>query len=546
VAGRRCRGARGGGRGLTFAVLSVVAAGLASMPASADPDDLDVSFGGTGLVTVEDAAPFATASAVAPDGSVVIGGRGSEVGSSSTVVRLTSDGLLDQTFGGDGIVEVQLGVTTRINDLVVQPDGKVVAVGAVDFLLPAPGPGLPVDQVTLGVVMRFRSDGVFDTSFGASGSIFLGALAYGNPFDASFEAVSLQPDGMILAAGNLTGNPNGQVVARYTTNGQIDAGFGTNGSVVTAGAVVLSDVTLLEDGSFVVPSWDPAELGPDLFVTRYDATGAVDPDFGEAGRVTLGYGVDPPSNVAVQPDGKLLISSDEFPSSSIVRLLADGNLDGTFGDLGVSGELAAIATEGDLAVQPDGGILVAGTFKGSSSLPLAVGRLLPNGTLDTSFGTDGAVRLVQRGLGTAVHVLANGRIMVTGRNFGGQPRLYVARLVGSPPATCQGRAVTVYLGSGQQPTSGDDVVLGTRRADTIDGLEGRDVICGLGGGDLIDGGPGRDILIGGRGADTLRGGDGRDRLVGGGGRDTLDGGGGRDRCMGGPGQDTATSCESGS
>lgn len=83
----------------------------------------------------------------------------------------------------------------------------------------------------------------------------------------------------------------------------------------------------------------------------------------------------------------------------------------------------------------------------------------------------------------------------------------------------------------------DDIRVGTRRDDTINGNGGNDTLRGLGGDDLIDGGLGNDILKGGIGEDFLDGGGGRDRLVGGADNDILFGGNGFDTLIGGDGVD---------
>ncbi|HXH79298.1 right-handed parallel beta-helix repeat-containing protein [Nocardioides sp.] len=80
-----------------------------------------------------------------------------------------------------------------------------------------------------------------------------------------------------------------------------------------------------------------------------------------------------------------------------------------------------------------------------------------------------------------------------------------------PPPSCQGRVATVQLTLGQRPTSGNDVIVGTPRADKVDGGRGKDVICGAGGRDRLSGGRGRDLLVGGGARDTCVGGAGRDR-----------------------------------
>lgn len=124
------------------------------------------------------------------------------------------------------------------------------------------------------------------------------------------------------------------------------------------------------------------------------------------------------------------------------------------------------------------------------------------------------------------------------------------------PTNCAGKAPTVDLNSGDSPTNGNDVILGTSGSDVINGLGGNDIICGLGGNDQISGGPGNDLVYGGGGNDTIRGDDGHDTLhgeggddhidggeqgdvIGGdGGNDTLQGGGGWDKIYGNAGRDT--------
>ncbi len=110
---------------------------------------------------------------------------------------------------------------------------------------------------------------------------------------------------------------------------------------------------------------------------------------------------------------------------------------------------------------------------------------------------------------------------------------------GAAPATCLGRAVTIYAVPGVATigTSGADVIMGTSGNDLIRGRGGRDRICGVGGADRILGGGGGDRIALGSGDDTGIGGGGRDRILGNGGDDTIRGGAGNDILRGGGGDD---------
>ena len=102
---------------------------------------------------------------------------------------------------------------------------------------------------------------------------------------------------------------------------------------------------------------------------------------------------------------------------------------------------------------------------------------------------------------------------------------------------CDGKAVTVNIGLGQLPTSGDDVILGTNNADTINAVAGDDTICALAGNDVVNGGGGSDKIFGGAGDDLLNGQGQVDYIYGQGGDDRINGGVDNDYLFGGSGDD---------
>ncbi len=109
--------------------------------------------------------------------------------------------------------------------------------------------------------------------------------------------------------------------------------------------------------------------------------------------------------------------------------------------------------------------------------------------------------------------------------------------IGAPAPTCNGKPATVQLALGQEPSAGDDVIVGTAAGETINGLGGNDTICGLGGNDSLFGGEGNDALLGGDGNDFLYGDAGNDLINGGAGDDGISGGVGADNVYGGAGTD---------
>jgi uncharacterized delta-60 repeat protein len=129
-------------------------------------------------------------------------------------------------------------------------------------------------------------------------------------------------------------------------------------------------------------------------VARYNPNGSLDTSFGSAGQVRLANisNYDPPGILALQGDGKMLVSgklttADDF---ALARLNSNGSLDTGFGN---AGEVAVNTPVGDstihawygISLQSDGRIVTVGGNGGV----VWVNCFNPNGSLDTSFARNG-------------------------------------------------------------------------------------------------------------------------------------------------------------
>jgi uncharacterized delta-60 repeat protein len=125
----------------------------------------------------------------------------------------------------------------------------------------------------------------------------------------------VQPDGKIVTAGFGLFK---FALARYNSDGTLDPSFGTGGQVTTAIAGLndgASRVALQGDGKIIVAGRSYI-AGPDFTgdfhssLVRYDSSGTLDADFGTDGKVTMIFGGDSDgvSSIAVQPDGKIVVS----------------------------------------------------------------------------------------------------------------------------------------------------------------------------------------------------------------------------------------------
>jgi uncharacterized delta-60 repeat protein len=217
----------------------IVAAGVALGPTVALgqfamvrylPDgSLDASFGTGGKVTtpafVDD--DQARSVVIQGDGKLVVAGgarivTGNDSRYNFAVARYLPDGRLDQGFGTGGKVSTFIGpLHDHGQDVAVQGDGKIVAVGEADVVGPEPHFALA----------RYTANGGLDPSFGIGGkvtTVFAGSgLTYAS-------ALAIQANGKIVVAGGTDDEEGNKfALARYTPSGSLDGTFGKGGKVTS-------------------------------------------------------------------------------------------------------------------------------------------------------------------------------------------------------------------------------------------------------------------------------------------------------------------------
>ena len=165
------------------------------------------------------------------------------------------------------------------------------------------------------------------------------------------------------------------------------------------------------------------------------ASGDPDPSFDGDGKVILALGANNPgSAVAVQSDGKILVAGGGTANGlAVSRLNTDGSLDTSFGTNGTANfDSGHPATTNALNVGPDGKIVLVGTVQVSgTNSDVAVARANPDGTPDLTFDGTGGARDADLGsnddLGLAVVEQPDGKVVFAGQGANGQ--LVVGRLL---------------------------------------------------------------------------------------------------------------------
>ena len=352
---------------------------------------LDPSFGSGGKVTT--ASGFGNAAALQPDGRIVAAGAilVSRPDIDFALARYRVDGRLDPSFGSGGKVTTTFGSTTDLAQAVaLQPDGKIVVAGSTGF---------PQQRNDAFALARYNPDGTLDSRFGSGGKM---TTRFSSPGDDAARALMVQPDGKIVLVGsNFVASREGSsdfALARYMPDGTLDPGFGTGGKVMTtfgAGSDLANAAALQPDGRIVVAGYTyvGGAAGQSYFaLARYKSDGTLDPSFGSGGKVTTDFGAGGSAwAVALQADGKIVAAgAGRGGSFALARYTSAGALDASFGSGGTVTTAVGLRDEGQagaLAVRPDGTIVTAGWSITCTYQDFALTKYTPNGSLDPGFGS---------------------------------------------------------------------------------------------------------------------------------------------------------------
>jgi uncharacterized delta-60 repeat protein len=444
----------------------------------------DTSFGAGGkVITDTGLTSEATALAVQSDGKIIVTGTaGSYPDRMTFVLRYTPDGTLDTGFGNNGVAFITMKVA---RDVSILADDKILIAGATDV------PNLGFTQVA-----KLNANGSPDTTFGNGGGIATSTYSNGSETDK----MAIQSDGKIVVSGRVNFTVPRGLVHRFNIDGSPDTTFGTGGyrEIIGPGFTRMymgGGVAIQPDGKIMLAGFAQTASQNDtqIMLMRLNSDGSSDESFGPSGMIfhELSAGFDGASDMKLQSDGKILVAGQRANAAMVARFDSTGALDSGFGSGGVAllspgFNVSAIALQGqnvvavgsgsgsnfflaridqaganllyrnesfivgkndrarDVAIQPDGKIVTAGVSENANSSVVSVARVLPNGSLDTTFGIGGKVTIsdgTSSSEAFAVDIQPDGKIVVAGR--GSQfftftyYSLFVARLNadGSPDNT---------------------------------------------------------------------------------------------------------------
>jgi uncharacterized delta-60 repeat protein len=416
----------------------------------ATPGDLDPSFNTTGKLRIGfgHGDDVGRAVAIQADGKIVAAGSTTD-GSRSilTVVRYNTDGSLDTSYQGAHQPYPDSSFVTAVK---IQPnDGKVVMAGS-----SASGGFL---------VIRLNTDGTLDPGFGTGGIV---TTPMGN-HGASAKALAIQNTGTysaplykVLAVGDATTTNEVQALAlvRYNSDGSLDASFGAgSGKVLTnLGSSTLGLAATLSGSTVVVAGSNQGFSTTNFIVVRYNTDGTLDSSFNNgAGYVLTSIGQTNSAAEAVtiqpgsfgQPNTIVAAGYSDVGGGNrafaLVRYNMDGTRDNNFDGDGIVttpgagssfSDIRAVSIQTTGTIQnPISKIVVGGTDFNVTThkAQWTIARYNSNGTLDTSFATNGFAHPTF-GASTDANcnalVLSGTKILAVGSAAGAESDFATARL----------------------------------------------------------------------------------------------------------------------
>ena len=332
-----------------------------------------------------------------------------------SIARFTSSGLLDTSFNaqqtnsqaGTNYIPFSISGRNAVNDQCISciSNNNKYLLGGIT-LLPSGANRFALAQ--------FTQEGILDSTFGTGGTTYIPNAIAGAGSDFCF-TLNKQTDGNIIATGysNLHFS-----LARFLPSGTLDTSFGGNGTGYTFIPVFIAGGAndqcnasgIQSNGNIILTGISNSKMA----IACFTSTGTLNTFFGGNGTgytfitpTIAGGNSDQCNELTIQPDDKIVLAGFSIDINNrnhfaLARYLPNGILDTTFGTNGTTFlPFLVTGSTNDLAhsvqLQSNGKIIVSGASNNQST----VVRLTANGTLDSTFGSNGIVTLATANFNSA-------------------------------------------------------------------------------------------------------------------------------------------------
>lgn len=299
------------------------------------------------------------------DGSILACGSFSQEDISDTdffIYKLTSEGVLDTTFGTNGSTIVKIDSSEDYaNAMAISPTGDIYLAGSSKV----PGFTFRSD-----VMVKLNAAGKVDSTFGVNGIFEWNTSGVST---SETRQLLIASDGNLLTSGRTRPNSKDRIsLYKVKADGSgLDSTFGINGGVLAPLDGSGYGLAIHPNGTILVAGNNATTDGFDLVVAAFDENGMVKTDFGVFGVATINPGLnDVGYSIAVQPDGKIMVGGESGGNFRLppprafmsTRMDITGKIDSTWGGGGVvitpTSDFFAFANA--LLIQRDGKIVLGG------------------------------------------------------------------------------------------------------------------------------------------------------------------------------------------
>lgn len=377
---------------------------------------MDTTFGTAGMI-IKEGGTVKEGLKMLPDGRfIIITGEFVSFNGIDNVnavfERYTQDGVLDTDFGTDGRVVTSFGNGfTGLTSMVILPDGKFVAAGSFS----------PAGQNTVTIIAaKYNADGSLDTTFDTDGKVTTtfgtGTISY-SVFVSADLAGKITVAGTVFTSNNTIRNFG---LVQYNPNGSLDTGFDGDGkalSLIDDGFYAVKSISKDANGKYLVNFSDGNPSNYSV-IRKYNADISLDASFGINGQFNTfnsGYGM--AENITATSDSKIfMLKSFTF---GLIKYNPNGTLDTTFDTDGIVTTEFEYSTDElkKIFVLPNDKIIAVGTSRyrqpnNAYFSNIVLSRYNSNGSLDASFGDLGKVYSV---FGENVYAIMNAFVQTDGK-----------------------------------------------------------------------------------------------------------------------------------
>ena len=305
----------------------------------------------------------------------------------------------------------QENIYLRISGALYQEDGKVIVVG--NFTA--------VNDIAHRHIVRLNADGTVDNTF-LSNNLFVPVL------NNNVLAIAKQADGKLIVAGNFKGFGNTNVkIMRLNSDGTKDTSFHSysymgseGGEYVKNGFLYIPQYIVLQDDGKILVSGSEFVNNYNIVckgIVRLNSNGTRDTSFSYTAQPPNNNNSILPGKMAMQADGKIV-----FDQIGIHRILTNGSVDPSFNFLGVPAFGAADqSTYTNIHMQGTKIVLNTSYNEPSGKSRYGIYRLNEDASLDQTFNPQRGTNIISTNLypgynrDCTVKVLGNSKVLLVGK-----------------------------------------------------------------------------------------------------------------------------------